>query len=80
MAARKPGKSTEKNAKAAAGCDECKCQAAEGNFAIAAAILVIFSAMIKPEYSVGLSVLMLVLFAVYKKMMADGTWPCRECK
>jgi len=76
MAARK----TKSKTTAAEGCKECKCQATEGNFAIAAAILVIFSAMIKPEYSVGISVLMLVLFAVYKKMMADGTWPCRECK
>lgn len=71
-------KTAKKNA--ASECTECKCQQAESSFAIAAAILVIFSAMIKPEYSVGLSVLMLVCFAIYKKMMADGTWPCKECK
>jgi len=77
MAARKTSKSKTTSAEC---CNECKCQQAESGFAIAAAILVIFSAMIKPEYSVGLSVLMLVLFAVYKKMMADGTWPCKACK
>jgi|GEM_PF-2429698 len=79
MAAKKAG--TKATEKAEAAChNECKCQQAEGNFAIAAAFLVIFTAMIQPEYSVGLSVGFLVAFAVYKYLMGKGKWPCKACK
>ena len=58
----------------------CGCMKAEENFAIAAAMLVLLTTMIQPVYSAGLAIILLVCFAIYKRMMADGTWPCKACK
>ena len=59
---------------------ECGCQKAEENFALVAATLVLLTTMMQPLIAAGLAVVLLVGFAIYKRMMANGSWPCKGCK
>ena len=71
MAKRAEGKNTK-----AGGPKEGDWSKSDCAFAVLAALLVIFSAMVDPRFSVGMAAGMLVVFALYKYQVSRGMRTC----